>query len=188
LYISRSFGRFMKKKGFTFSLIVALILGLLAEAIGLHMIIGAFLAGLFIREEILDEETFNKIEDRVYGLSYSFLGPIFFTSLAFHLDFSAIQSYSLLGILVFLALAGKFLGASGTARLQGFSIKDALMIGLCMNSRGAVDLIIASVGFEKGVIDQSLFSALVAVPFITTAIAIFGIRYFFQVKKVVHRS
>ena len=47
-------------KGFTLTLIIALLMGTIAEAIDLHMIIGAFLAGLFIREEVLDERVFRK--------------------------------------------------------------------------------------------------------------------------------
>ena len=52
--------------------------GLLAEAIGLHLIVGAYLAGLFFREEVASPELIRKVEDRVYAIAYSFLGPIFF--------------------------------------------------------------------------------------------------------------
>jgi Kef-type K+ transport system membrane component KefB len=177
LKISKYMGRILHDKGFTFALIVALVLGLVAEHIGLHMVVGAFLAGLFIREEVLDEALFNKIEDRIYGLSYSFLGPIFFTSLAFHLDFTAITTRPWFLIAVILvAIFGKVVGAGGAALLQKIKMKQSLIIGLTMNSRGAVELIIASIGIQKGIIDQNVFSILVIMAFATTFFTIFATR------------
>ena len=177
--ISKYMGKFLRKKGFTFALIVALILGIIAEWIGLHMIIGAFLAGLFIREEILDAKTFNKIEDRIYGLSYSFLGPIFFTSLAFNIDFTAIftRPWFLAAILV-VAILGKVIGSGGMAYLQKIPARKSLVIGLAMNSRGAVELIIASIGLKQGIIGQDVFSILVIMAFATTMFSIFAIKPF----------
>ncbi len=165
----------LHNKGFTFSLIVALGIGLFAELIGLHMIIGAFLAGLFIREEVLDEKIFNKIEDRIYGLSYSFLGPIFFTSLAFNLDFKAVGSnLGLLFAIVIVAILGKSIGAGVFAYIQKIKFRRAAIIGIIMNSRGAVDLIVASIAFEKELIGKEVFSILVIMAFITTLFAIFA--------------
>lgn len=177
LKLSPHMGKVLHEKGFTFALIVALSLGLIAEWIGLHMIIGAFLAGLFIREEIIDEKLFNKIEDRIYGLSYSFLGPIFFTSLAFYLDFTAITNVPIfLTVVIVTAIAGKLIGAGATALMQKLKLKEALIIGLAMNTRGAVDVILASIGFHKGIIDQNIFSVLVLMAFVTTMFSIFAIK------------
>lgn len=177
LKLSKYMGRILKNKGFTFALIVALSLGLIAESIGLHMIIGAFLAGLFIREEVLDEKIFNKIEDRIYGLSYSFLGPIFFTTLAFSLDFTAVvtRPWFLIAILA-TAILGKVIGAGGAAYLQKIKSRDSLIIGLAMNSRGAVELIIASIGIQQAIISKDIFSILVLMAFVTTMFSIFTIR------------
>ena len=74
-------------KTFTFALISALAVGYLAELAGLHLIIGAFLAGQFVRKEIIDRGFYQKINDRFYSLSYGFMAPIFFVSLSFHLHF-----------------------------------------------------------------------------------------------------
>lgn len=177
LKTSKYFGKLLQNKGFTFALIVALALGVIAEKIGLHMIIGAFLAGLFIREEIIDKTTFKKIEDRIYGLSYSFLGPIFFTSLAFHLDFSAIYTQPIfLVVILVIAVLGKIIGGGGAALLQKIKPMHALIIGLAMNARGAVELVIASIGLQKGIINEEIFSILVIMAFVTTLVAIFGIK------------
>lgn len=161
-------------RGFTVTLIIALLLGLFAEAIGLHIIIGAFLAGLFIREEIIDETAFHKIEDRVYGLAYFFFGPVFFASLAFHLDFTVFQTdpWYLLAIIV-VSVLGKLIGASSIARVLKMNKWESLSVGVAMNSRGAVELIIASIGLQLGVIDKTIFSALVIMAFVTTLLSTF---------------
>ena len=74
-------------KGFTFAMISALIMATAAELAGLHTVIGAFLAGQFVRKEIMNEKIYDAISDRFYGLSYGFLMPVFFASLAFHIQF-----------------------------------------------------------------------------------------------------
>jgi len=174
-------------KGFTFTLILALLFGLMAEAIGLHIIIGAFLAGLFIREEVINKKVFEKIEDRIYGLSYSFLGPIFFASLAFHLDFSVIQSKPwFLITLIIVATAGKLIGCGIPARLVGFDKNKAAIVGIVMNSRGAVELALALVALKEGLIGPEIFSALILIAFVTTLMSIFGMIPF--VKKIKNKS
>lgn len=160
-------------KGFTLTLIIALVMGLTAEFIGLHMIIGAFLAGLFINEEVLDKRVFDKIEDRVYGLSYGFFGPIFFASLAFNLDLEIfiLEPWFLLSI-VAIAILGKVIGSGIVAKLQKLENIESLIIGFGMNNRGAAELIIATIGFQTGIINQRVFSVLVAMAFITTIFSI----------------
>ena len=60
-------------KGFTFVLVMALALGLFAEAIGLHIILGAYLAGLFFEEKVAHPNLVRIVKDRAYGIAYSFL-------------------------------------------------------------------------------------------------------------------
>ena len=175
--VQKYINKFFKNKGFTLTLVMALGLGLLAEFIGLHVIIGAFLAGLFIREEIIDEKIFAKIEDRIYGLSYSFLGPIFFTSLAFSLTVSGLLNYKgLFMALFFVAFLTKWLSTGFSAYFQKISKKDSVLTGLIMNGRGAIDLIIISIGLELSIIDQDIFSVLVALTFAITLVTILLIK------------
>jgi len=165
-------------KGFTFSIILALALSVLAEAIGLHFIIGAFLAGLFLGRELFDEDVFNKIEDRTFGISYSFLAPIFFATLAFHLDFSALQTVPVFMSLIFIvSLLGKVIGSGVPAYFMGMNKAEAFGVGLSMNSRGAVELIVASIGLQAGIIDEQIFSVLVLISFATTLISILGMKW-----------
>lgn len=158
-------------KGFTFALIMALFFGVLAEIAGLHVILGAYMAGLFVREGIVSKELFQKINDRFVSITYGFLGPIFFVSISFHLTFTVLKTHLfLLVILLLVAVVGKLLGAGGGALLGRMSRGEAMVIGTTMNGRGAVELIIASIGLELSIINDSLFSILVFIAFITTLI------------------
>jgi Kef-type K+ transport system membrane component KefB len=156
-------------KGFTFALIMALLFGVMAEMAGLHIILGAYMAGLFVREGIVSKELFQKINDRFVSITYGFLGPIFFVSLSFHIDFSVLTTHLLpLSILLLAAIVGKLVG-SGTGALIGKMNKgEAMVIGAAMNGRGAVELIIASIGLQMGIIDNIYFSILIVIAFLTT--------------------
>jgi Kef-type K+ transport system membrane component KefB len=172
-YLKRFFVR--GKKAFTLTLVVALLLGTVAEWMGLHAIIGAFLAGVFMQQEFIDTETFAKIEDRFYGLAYSFFGPIFFAALAFHLDFAAMfDAPWLLAAVTLASIVGKVVGCGGAAWALRMSAPESLGVGLAMNSRGAVELNIASVGLESGVIHATVFSILVGMAFLSTLVSIVG--------------
>ncbi|MBT4384551.1 cation:proton antiporter [Candidatus Peregrinibacteria bacterium] len=164
-------------KGFMFSIILALAFAVSAELIGLHFIIGAFLAGLFLHSEIFDDEVFNKIEDRTFGLSYSFLAPIFFATLAFHLDFTALFTMpAFIAVIIITAILGKVLGSGLMVYWGGMSKNESIGVGLAMNSRGAVDLIVASIGLQAGIINVEIFSVLVLASFASTFISIVAMR------------
>ncbi len=160
-------------KAFTFTLIIAFTFGWFAELIGLHYILGAYLAGLFLKEELVHDAVFRKIEDRLFGLSYSFLGPIFFVSLGFHVDFTVFTDTRMLLFLILIIIAaviGKVFGAGFMAYLTGQKPLQSAIIGMSMNGRGAVELIIAIIGLEMGLIDEGIFSVLVLMAFFTTLI------------------
>jgi len=104
--------------------------GLFAELIGMHMILGAYLAGLFFCEEVASNELINKVKDRLYGIAYSFLGPIFFISPGFHIIFGV---FTTTGILLLIALVGlcifsQIISAGGMAKLEKFSNLESLTV------------------------------------------------------------
>jgi len=189
LYLSNHLQRIMRRgnRSFTFILIIAFFFAWFAEFIGLHMIIGAFMAGLFIREEVSETAVFHKIEDRIFGLGYRFLGPIFFASLAFKIDFTVLTKRLDLVLGLFAAaVLGKIIGGSLMAIMNGYSIRKSILTGFAMNCRGAVDVIIASIGFSMGIIQQDLFSVLVLVIFMSTLFSLISTKLmlgFSDVKK-----
>ncbi len=168
-------------KGFTFSLIIALVFGLLAEMAGLHIMIGAYLAGLFVRKAIVHKPLFQKVNDRLVAITFGFLGPIFFVSLSFHMTFTIFTStLGLLLLLFVVAVLGKVIGAGAGALMGGMSKQESAVIGCAMNGRGAVELIIASIGLEAGLINDTIFSILVAIAFFTTLFSPISLSFYLQ--------
>ena len=171
-------------KGFTFAMISALVMATAAELAGLHTVIGAFLAGQFVRKEIMNEKIYNAISDRFYGLSHGFLMPVFFASLAFHIHFEWNLSFFIFAaVITIAAILGKLVGCSIGALAFRFSMRQSAVIGFGMNGRGAVELVIVAVVIglsndmlAQGVISEPLLtqnqiSALVLMAFITTMLA-----------------
>jgi Kef-type K+ transport system membrane component KefB len=188
--------RFIRKlddregKAFTFALVCALAMAYLAELAGLHLIIGAFLAGQFVRKEIMDIDIYQKISDRFYGISYGFMAPIFFVSLSFHLHIHWEWSFIFFTITITLiAIMGKILGCGFGAYLYRKSFWESTIIGSGMNGRGAVEMVIAAVVIElsdkliashaitEPLLTQDQFSALICMAFITTLIAPLSLKW-----------
>lgn len=172
------------ERAFTFALASALLMAYLAELAGLHLIIGAFLAGQFVRKEIVNEKVYQAILERFEGVSYGFLVPIFFASLAFHLHFSWSLDFILFAaVLTVAAVLGKLIGAGAGAALFGYGPRESMVIGFGMNGRGAVELVVATVIINlsndlmqsnvitEPLLTQEQFSALVLMAFVTTLLA-----------------
>ena len=83
--------------------VMALAFGLFAEAIGLHVILGAYLAGLFFEEKVAHPNLVRIVKGRAYGIAYSFLGPIFFISPGFSITFDI--SAATMGFIALLTVA-----------------------------------------------------------------------------------
>ena len=166
-------------KGFTFALIIALVFGLFAERIGLHAILGAYIGGVFVRQETEQSHAFHKIEDRFFGIAHSFLGPIFFASVGMAMSFSIFSDNPLLIFLLFATIIlGQWIGTGGTAYLIGkFTFKEATTIAVSMSGRGVMEIIIATIGYNTWIVEngtpvrlisQELFSATIAVSILIT--------------------
>jgi Kef-type K+ transport system membrane component KefB/Trk K+ transport system NAD-binding subunit len=153
-------------KGFTFVLVTAIGAGLLAEAIGLHMILGAYLAGLFFEEDVAHPNLVRIVKDRAYGIAYSFLGPIFFMSLGFSITFDISLAGVIFIVLLTLAvIVGQVLSAGGMALQIGMPWREALTVGVGMCGRAEMAFILAALALSQGAIDQAIFTSLVMVAF-----------------------
>lgn len=163
---------------FSALLIAALGLALLAEFLGLHFILGAFLAGLFFTRRVTTPQTFDAVVSRVSGVTSGFLAPIFFASIGLHLDLSALTAApAFLVVVLVVAIAGKLAGAAVCAYGCKLGSREALAVGIGMTARGAVELVIADIALRAGLfavpqpvppIISSLFSTVVIVAVVTT--------------------
>jgi Kef-type K+ transport system membrane component KefB len=183
MYVFPIVGRYFRhlsfpEVDFSMLLIAALVYAVFAEYMELHLVIGAFLAGMFFHPKVVDVEIYDRVEKQMSGLTRGFLAPIFFVSVGFHVDFSSVGEVPAFVITItLLALASKLIGSGFPAYWAGFSKRESVLVGVGMSGRGAVELIIAGVALEAGLflqptppgaIVQSLFSAIVIMAIVTT--------------------
>jgi len=163
----------------SFLLIVAFSFSVLAEALDLHFILGAFIAGLFFTKRKIKKSVYADVKNKIGGINSGFLAPIFFASIGLSLDLSAIINTPVFVIaLIAIASVGKIFGAGVPAKLSGLSTRKSFFIGNAMNARGAVELIIADIALRAGLFEvpadsqlvQNLFSTVVIMAIVTTLI------------------
>ena len=140
---------------------------LVTEAIGLHALFGAFLAGIAVSRNPGLREL---VEQRIEPFAVVLLLPLFFasTGLRTRIDLLDGSQWLLcLGIIV-IATAGKLGGTVLAARWSGIARADAWRLGALMNTRGLMELIVLGLGYELGIIGQDLYAILVVVAIATT--------------------
>lgn len=164
------YGFVTETTAFTVTLVVALVFAELANLAGLHAIIGGFVAGMFVRQADLEPALYDHMERVVRDLAVGVFAPVFFVTVGFELMLDVFGSaLGTLALLVAVAFVGKIVGSWLFSLPTGLTSREGLVVGLGMNGRGTVEIIIASVGLSAGIIDQPLFSMLVFIAIFTTA-------------------
>ena len=148
---------------------VALLLSSSAtELIGIHAIFGAFVLGAVIPH---DSQMSRELTDRLEDLIVVLLLPAFFafTGLRTQIGLvSGLQEWMLCGLIILVASAGKFGGSLLAARITGLGWREGSALGVLMNTRGLMELIVLNIGLELGVISPTLFAMLVIMALVTT--------------------
>lgn len=141
---------------------------LITETIGIHLIFGAFFLGAVMPKHAgLTRELAQKTEDFVLV----FLLPIFFAYSGLRTQIGLLNSpllWGLCGLVILVAIAGKYLGTYWAARVSQVSRRDASALGWLMNTRGLTELIVLNIGLSLGVISPLLFTMLVMMALVTT--------------------
>lgn len=166
---------------FSSLMMVALAYALLAEVLGLHWILGAFMAGIFFEPERVGVRAYNEMRIITVGITGGFLGPLFFASIGLEIDYSAVLAAPLLVAgLIIIGSGAKFFGAAIPARLTGFPRSEAAVVGTAMGARGAVELIVISIAVEAGLFAETggeVVSALIVMAVTATMISAIGLRF-----------
>ncbi len=152
------------------ALLLVLLLGssFLTELIGIHALFGAFLFGTVIpREGAFARHLAEKMEDLVVVLML----PLFFAYSGLRTQIGLLdhsESWLYCGGIIVAACVGKFGGSTVAARFTGLNWRESSAIGILMNTRGLVELIALNIGYDLGVISQTLFTMLVIMALVTT--------------------
>ncbi|MFF2144921.1 cation:proton antiporter [Kitasatospora sp. NPDC058190] len=160
---------------------VVTLVGLLASAaftewIGLHFIFGAFLFGAVMPRRTRAGEpskVTGQVTERISYLNDLLLLPMFFIVAGLKVNLSGTDGTGLveLGLILAVAVGGKFIGAFVAARATGMKKRPASALAVLINTRGLTELIILTVGLQLGVLDGKLYSTMVVMALVTTAMA-----------------
>jgi Kef-type K+ transport system membrane component KefB len=166
--VARSGSRPPGRDAVAFALVCMLLSALTTERIGVHAIFGAFLFGVVIpHDSTLARALIERLEDLVLIL----LLPAFFafTGMRTRIDLvSGASQWLICGLVIVVATAGKFAGTFGAARLSGVDWRGAASLGVLMNTRGLMALIVLDAGLNIGVISPTLFAMMVIMAVVTT--------------------
>ncbi len=161
-----------RDKILTLIIVFTFALGAIVQSIGLEAVLGAFIAGIiFAQQPSVPKESINKLESTTFGI----FAPIFFASAG--LKVNAIDLFKpelmLIGLgLISVAVFSKFIGAYIGARL--FARTDhwtALSFGAGLNARGAIQIIVATIGLSFGILSQEIYSLIIITAVVTSLMA-----------------
>lgn len=153
----------------SFIIIFGIIVAVISKKLGLGAIVGAFIAGIIIHlsehRKYEHKENIRELE----GITFALIIPFFFINIGLHFDVVTFaQNIWLVLMVVVVATLGKLLGAMAAVPFANITMKQANLIGWGMNSRGAVELVIAELARANGLIPIEVYSAIVAMAVFTT--------------------
>lgn len=153
---------------FALVLVVLLASAYAAHKIGINVIVGGFLAGAILPARVA---LFRDLAARLSDFTAIFLLPVFLAFSGLNTDFTTLGASFVVGILVFLVagVVGKWLGSAVFARAGGLSWAEGNVIGILMNCRGLLVLVVALIGFQLGIISPQLQVGGVVMALVTTA-------------------
>ena len=152
------------------SIILLLLSAYATNAIGIHPVFGAFLMGIILPRRTVFIEQVRSL-DQVNNLLFL---PLFFVYSGLRTQIGLISAPALWLICLLVlavACAGKILSGSLSVRWMGESWRESLSLGVLMNTRGLVDLIVLNIGLDLGVLSPTLFAMLVIMAIVTTMMA-----------------
>jgi Kef-type K+ transport system membrane component KefB len=140
----------------------------LTEVIGLHALFGAFMAGTIMPQNVRFK---NLLIEKIEDVAVILLLPLFFVFTGLRTQIGLINDFHLLGItglIILIAVAGKFIGGALAARLVGQTWQNSLSIGALMNTRGLMELVVLNIGYDLGMLSPEIFSMMVIMALVTT--------------------
>jgi Kef-type K+ transport system membrane component KefB len=155
------------------ALLILLVLAsaLITERLGIHLVFGAFLVGVMMPK---DNAFSRHIQERFESLTVVLLLPLYFAFSGLRMNLHSLNGGSMwfyCAIIILVAIVGKLVGSMIAARATGICWRDAAAVGILMNARGLLGLVILNIGLDVGVISPVLFSMMVLMALVTTFMA-----------------
>lgn len=138
------------------------------EVIGIHALFGAFMAGTIMPES---KKFRNIFTEKVEDVALVLLLPLFFVFTGLRTEVGLINDphlWKITGLIILVAIVGKFVGSALAARFVGQNWHDSLAIGALMNTRGLMELVVLNIGYDLGILSPEIFSMMVIMALVTT--------------------
>jgi len=154
-------------------IVTTFLCGALTEKIGVHPVFGAFVAGIVLHQvPRLRRETVARLE----SFTFSVLAPIFFGTVGLRVNLWELSGGHMLGVVILVACLGKLVGCSLGAYWGGLRFWEAASIAVAMNARGAMEIVVATIGLSLGILTPQMFSIIVMMAIVTSFLAPVGLR------------
>jgi Kef-type K+ transport system membrane component KefB len=164
--------------GLVLTLVACLLAAAICEAVGLALIIGAFVVGLAFSNTSIA----SKMIGEMRGIYHVFV-PVFFVVLGMLVNFGVMKHAILFGVVISIfAILGKVVGCGLAAFGCGFNNRGAVRVGIGMIPRGEVALIVAGYGLTRGLVNQDMFGVAIMMTLVTTVLAPIFLVPAFQMK------
>lgn len=164
----------------TLLVVLALLYGSLTHALGIEAVLGAFLVGIVVGQiKRFDQHTRHIFETVTLGV----FAPIFFAASGLRVNLSLLADPTVLGmglVVLAIAIAGKFAGAALGGRLSNLGPWESLSLGAGMNARGAIEIIVATIGLSLGILTPEMYTIVLLVALVTSLMAPPILRYTLQ--------
>jgi Kef-type K+ transport system membrane component KefB len=155
-------------------LLFVLLFGSVSAALGFHF--GAFFGALLIDHKFFLASRYHELDLTLRSITGGFLAPVFFAYLGLEFNINVIESFWFVCVVLAVSISTKILAGWLGGRLIRLSHTQSLGIGIILNGRGVMELVIASIAYDRGFIGQGLFSILVLMGVVTTMITPFMFR------------
>jgi Kef-type K+ transport system membrane component KefB len=157
-----------KEPLFALFFVFVLLFSTVTENLGLHFIVGAFFAAMLISDSLIGKDNLKAIEKTTSNMAMGFLAPIFFAGIGLEFNISSISNIGLLVAVIAVSYLSKILGGFFGGQLAGLNSRVALTLGVGLNARGIMELVIANIAYRNGLISTEVFSILVIMGVLTT--------------------
>jgi mannitol/fructose-specific phosphotransferase system IIA component (Ntr-type) len=152
--------------GFVFTLTLAA--AAFTEYAGIHAVFGAFIVGIAVGES---SHLRKRTSDHIREVVTNVFAPFFFASIGLRVNFITNFNLWLTVAIIAVACVGKLVGAGWGARLGGMDARSAWAVGLAMNARGAMEMILGLLALQAGLIREQMFVALVVMALFTSLVS-----------------
>lgn len=144
---------------------IAMVFSIITQAIGIHAVFGAFIAGVMLgRSARLRRSDRTELEAATIGV----FAPVFFSFSGLKVDLFAMHGVSMLAIVLTIAILGKLIGCTAGGLASGLRWREGLTVAVGMNARGGMEIIVATIGLSLGVLTPDMYAVVILVAMITS--------------------